>query len=86
MGKAYKSTKEYIFIILLGAISGSFIGQFLGNTFTNLEFLGRAYSIGFQHPLIIDLKVIELTFGLNFSLNIMAIVGVILSIVIYKKI
>lgn len=86
MGKAYKSTKEYIFIILLGAISGSFIGQFLGNTFTNLDFLGKTYAIGFKTPIIMDLRVIEITFGLSFSLNIMAIIGVILAIVIYKKI
>ncbi len=86
MGKAYKSAKEYIFITLLGAISGSFIGQFLGNTFTNLEFLGKTYAIGFKSPLIIDLRVMEITFGLNFSLNMMAIVGIILAIVIYKKI
>lgn len=85
MGKTYKSTKEYIFITLLGAISGSFIGQFLGNTFTNLEFLGKTYAIGFQNPLVVDLKVLQVTFGLNFSLNIMALVGIILAIVIYKK-
>lgn len=85
MGKTYKSTKEYIFITLLGAISGSFIGQFLGNTFTSLEFLGKTYAIGFQNPLIMDLKVIQLTFGFNFSINIMSIIGIILAIVIYKK-
>lgn len=85
MGKTYKSTKEYIFITLLGAISGSFIGQFLGNTFTSLEFLGKTYAIGFQSPLIMDLKVIQLTFGFNFNINIMSIIGIILAIVIYKK-
>jgi len=39
MGKSYKTAKECVFITLLGAISGSFIGEFLGNTFKALDFL-----------------------------------------------
>ncbi|MEG0306847.1 MAG: DUF4321 domain-containing protein [Clostridium sp.] len=85
MGKVYKSAKEYVFIILLGAISGSFIGEFLGNTFNGLEILGKTYFIGLKNPLVIDLKVLELTFGLGFGLNLMAIIGIVLAIVLYKK-
>ncbi len=79
MGKSYKTAKEYVFITLLGAISGSFIGEFLGNTFKPLDF------IGLKNPLVIDLKVLELTFGLGFGLNLMAIVGMVLAIVLFKR-
>jgi len=85
MGKSYKTAKEYVFITLLGAISGSFIGEFLGNTFKALDFLGKNYFMGLKNPLVIDLKVLELTFGLGFGLNLMAIVGMVLAIVLFKR-
>ncbi|MDU1411556.1 MAG: DUF4321 domain-containing protein [Clostridium sp.] len=85
MGKTYKSAKEYVFITLLGAISGSFIGDFLGSTFPSLEFLGKAYYIGLKTPIVIDLKVLEFTFGLGIGINLMSIIGVILAIILYKK-
>lgn len=85
MSKAYKTTKEYIFITLLGAISGSFIGELLGNAFQGLGFLGKTYTIGLKSPIIIDLKVLQLTFGLGFGLNLMALIGIILAIVLYRK-
>ncbi|MEG0133625.1 MAG: DUF4321 domain-containing protein [Clostridium sp.] len=47
--------------------------------------LGKTYFIGLKNPLVIDLKVLELTFGLGFGLNLMAIIGIVLAIVLYKK-
>lgn len=85
MGKTYKSAKEYGFIILLGAISGSFIGEFLGSTFPSLDFLGRIYSIGLNTPVVVDLKVLQFTFGLSLGINLMSIIGVVLALVLYKK-
>lgn len=85
MGKSYKSAKEYVFITLLGAISGSFIGDFLGSTFPVLEFLGKAYSIGFKSPIVVDLRVLEFTFGLSLGINLMSIIGVVLAVILYKK-
>jgi Domain of unknown function (DUF4321) len=78
-------TKEYVFVILLGAISGSFIGEILANNFTVLNFLGKAYSIGLRNPLLLDLKVIELAFGFGFNVNLMSIIGVILAIILFRK-
>lgn len=79
-------TKEYIFVILLGAISGSFIGEILASNFATLNFLGKTYSIGFKNPLLLDLKVIELAFGFGFNVNLMSIIGVILAIILFRKI
>jgi hypothetical protein len=78
-------TREYIFAILLGAISGSFMGEILANNFSNLGFLGKAYSIGLKSPIILDLKVVELAFGFGFNINLMSIIGVILAIILFRK-
>jgi hypothetical protein len=74
-----------IFIILIGAISGRFIGDILSSNIKVFSFLKTSYSIGTSAPFIIDLKVLSITFGLNFNINIMAILGVILAIILFRK-
>lgn len=74
-----------IFIIFLGAISGSFVGDLLGNNIKTLDFLKVVYTIGVSKPIILDLKVLIITFGLNLNINIMSIIGIILAIILYKK-
>lgn len=77
--------KFYIFFILLGAFSGTIIGEILGAKFKMLEFLKIEYSIGTPRMLNLDLKVLSLSFGLNFNVNFMTIVGIILAIIICRK-
>jgi uncharacterized membrane protein YeaQ/YmgE (transglycosylase-associated protein family) len=72
-------------MVLLGGICGSFLGEVLGNSFKALRFLKNTYHIGTSNPFILNLKVVELTFGINFYVNIMAIIGVILAILLYRK-
>lgn len=74
-----------IFIIFIGAISGKFIGDILSSNIKFLSFLKTSYSIGTSAPFIIDLKVLTVTFGLNFNINIMSMLGVILAIILFRK-
>lgn len=74
-----------VFIILLGGICGSFIGDILGNSIGSLSFLKATYPIGTASPFVLNLKVVELTFGVNFYVNVMAIIGVIIAILLYRK-
>jgi len=84
-----KSTEKrnpyFIFFILIGAITGSFIGELLGDNISALEFLKNTYTIGMTSPMLIDLKVLAVTFGINFKINIMSIIGIILAIILYRK-
>lgn len=80
-----KSTGFLIFIILLGAICGSLLGDMLGSNVKALDFLKNVYSIGTSKPLTLDLKVLSLSFGINFNVNLMSILGIILAIILYKK-
>jgi hypothetical protein len=73
------------FFILLGAISGSLIGDVIGNNFKYLSFLKTAYSVGTSSPLVLNLKVMVITLGLNLNINIMTIMGIILAIILYRK-
>lgn len=85
MQGARKSSGFFIFIVLFGAICGSFIGDIIGTNVKSLIFFKSVYSIGMPKPLILDLRVIIITFGLNFNINLMTIIGVILAIILYRK-
>lgn len=80
-----KSIGFLIFVILLGAICGSLIGDLLGANINALKFLKNIYTIGTAKPLTLDLKVLSLSFGINFNINLMSILGIILAIILYRK-
>lgn len=80
-----KKGKYLFYTVLLGAISGTFVGDILGNGVSVLRFLKNTYNVGMTKPFILDLKFINLTFGVDLNVNIMTIVGIILAIIIYKK-
>ena len=85
MKSTEKRNPYFIFFILIGAITGSFIGELLGDNISALEFLKNTYTIGMTSPMLIDLKVLAVTFGINFKINIMSIIGIILAIILYRK-
>ncbi|HEY8804490.1 MAG TPA: DUF4321 domain-containing protein [Clostridium sp.] len=85
MKSAERKSPYFIFFILLGAISGSFIGELLGDNMNALKFLKSTYTIGMSNPMLIDLKVLSITFGINFNINIMSIIGIILAIILYRR-
>ncbi|SKA75286.1 protein of unknown function [Clostridium sp. USBA 49] len=80
-----KSKGFLAFIIFLGAISGSLLGDLLGSRFEKLYFLKNIYSIGTSKPLSLDLKILTISLGINFNINLMSILGIILSIILYRN-
>lgn len=80
-----KNSKYFIFVILLGGICGTILGDLIGTRFSNFVFLKSAYTIGTSKPLILDLKIMSLTLGVSFNINIMTIIGIILAILLYRK-
>ncbi|GAA0114302.1 MULTISPECIES: DUF4321 domain-containing protein [Clostridium] len=85
MKSSDKKAKEYIFVILLACISGSFIGEVLSKSVSFLDILGLSYFIGLKQPILLDLKVISITFGLQFKLNLMSIICIIVAMILFRK-
>ncbi len=69
-------------LIITGAVIGSFIGELLGGYMPILKFGYNNFGIS-THTW--DLKVIKLTLGLVFNINMFSILGIILAIIIYRK-
>lgn len=83
--KDSKNVTLMILIIFVGLISGSFLGDLLVNQFPSAELFKQKYTIGTSTPFLLDLKVIAMTFGIKINLNVMSIIGVIVSIILYRK-
>ncbi|MCM8710362.1 DUF4321 domain-containing protein [Clostridium sp. SYSU_GA19001] len=80
-----KSKGFFIFTVFLGAIGGSLLGDMLGTNIKFLHALKSVYSIGTSKPITLDLKVLSLSFGLNYNVNLMSIFGIVLAIILYRK-
>ena len=81
--------EKNIWILILFILSGLVIGGLLGELASKVDFLwwlGYGESFGLTSPLELDLNIIKVTFGLVFKINIASIVGMIISIFIYKKV
>lgn len=82
----YSKNKWYLILLMLifGLLGGA-AGDALGTHFKALSFLKNYMSIGLTKPLTLDLKLIFITFGMSFSVNIMSIVGVLAGFIVYRK-
>lgn len=83
-----RSTKNawvLFLFILCGIVLGGFLGM-LADHVSFLSFLNYGQTFGLSSPAVLDLGVITLTFGLTIRISIASILGVIISVVIYKLI
>ena len=79
-----KNTFILIIFILCGLVIGGLIGELTKNV-SWLNFLSYGQSFGLTNPVTLDLGVMQLTLGRMFKINIAGILGIILSIFLYKK-
>ncbi len=83
-GVANKSKWTLLLILLSGIVLGGFIGYLCRNV-GFLSWLAYGQTFGLSSPVVLDLGIIVLTFGLTITINIASIIGIILGIIIYKK-
>ncbi|NLK37300.1 MAG: DUF4321 domain-containing protein [Epulopiscium sp.] len=69
---------------LIGIVLGGFIGDYLGGI-TSLKWLAYGKSFGLTSPLVLDMGVVVIQFGLTIRFTIAGIIGMIIATFIYKK-
>ena len=79
-----KSTLVLIIFILSGLVIGGLLGG-LAQGVTWLNWLSYGQSFGLSNPVTLDLGVVQLTVGLMFKINISGIIGIIISVFLYRK-
>lgn len=66
-------------LILAGIVIGGFIGSLFPTTVLNY-----GQSFGLSQPMILDLGILSITFGLSIKITIASILGIALAIIIYR--
>ena len=49
------------------------------------QVFGYGENFGLTQPLVLDLSIISLTFGIQFKINIASIIGIAIALFIYRK-
>ena len=83
-----KSTVWFIVVVVVGALLGTFLGKFIGlvvPTGAIRDMFATEISAGLK-PTALDLRVVELTFGCLFKLNVMSVVGIVAAALLFSKI
>lgn len=81
--------EKNIWILLVFLLAGLVVGGLLGKLAASvpwLWWLSYEQQFGLETPFILDLSVLKITFGLMVKINVASIIGMVLSIFIYKKI
>ena len=88
-GAGSKNAWALFLLILAGVVLGGFIGT-LAKGVPALSWLSYGQSFGIDEPIVLDLGELVITFGLvvtfglTIKITIASIIGVILSIIIYR--
>ena len=81
-----RSKNGWVLLIMLlsGIVLGGFIGMLTANV-SGLSWLNYGQSFGLENPIVLDLGLLILTFGLTILISIASILGVVIAIIIYRK-
>ncbi|MBU9728240.1 MULTISPECIES: DUF4321 domain-containing protein [Diplocloster] len=82
---AGKNAWACFLLILAGIVLGGFIGS-LTEGVSFLSWLNYGQQFGLDSPIILNLGILVITFGLHIKITIASIIGVILGIIIYRMI
>ncbi len=82
-GTRGKNTWALFLLLLSGIVLGGFIGM-LTEGVSALSWLSYGQSFGLNNPIVLDLGLLVLTFGLKIKITLSSIIGVIIAIFIYR--
>ena len=82
-----KNAGTTLLLILIGGVLGGYLGELMGllaPTGFFHDVFTKGFTIGFNDPLVLNLRIIVLTFGLKILLNLCGLLGMIAGFV-YSK-
>lgn len=84
-----RSATRNPWVLLLLILAGVVIGGFLGSLAEGVSFLqwlnyGQSFGVGQTNPVVLNLGVFVITFGLSIKITIAGIIGIVLAILIYR--
>lgn len=74
-----KNSWACFLLLLAGIVIGGFIGNLLP-----VDWLNYGQSFGLSSPVVLDLGILCITFGLSIKITVASILGIVLAIIIYR--
>lgn len=84
-GNTRKNNWTLLIILLCGIVLGGFLGT-LAAKVDFLSWLSYGNTFGLTSPVVLDLGILVITFGLTITINIASIIGLIIGIIVYRLI
>jgi hypothetical protein len=87
MRRAAGGFKPLAFFIILvtGIVLGGII-TYLTRDVSALNWLSVGYQLGLEQPVILDIYIMKLTFGISFNVNVAVIIGIAVASLCYRYI
>lgn len=82
-GAGNKNSWALFLLVLAGLVLGGFIGM-LTESIPALSWLSYGQTFGLEKPIVLNLGLLVITFGLTIKITISSIIGIVLAIVIYR--
>lgn len=82
-GTGSKNSWALFLLVLAGLVLGGFIGM-LAEGSSAMGWLAYGQTFGLAEPIILDLGLLVITFGLTIKITISSIIGIILAIIVYR--
>ncbi len=80
-----KNNWTLFLLLLAGVVLGGFLGS-LAQSVPWLDWLNYGQTFGLQNPIVLELGILVLTFGLSIKITIAGIIGIIVGIIVYRYI
>ena len=80
-----KNNWTLFLLLLAGVVLSGFLGS-LAQSVGWLDWLNYGQTFGLQNPIVLELGILVLTFGLNIKITIAGIIGLIIGILAYRYI
>ena len=74
-----KNNLAFFLLILAGIVIGGFIGNLLPSTWLNY---GQTF--GLASPIVFDIGIMCITFGLTIKITVASIIGIVIGIIVYR--
>lgn len=81
----YKNCWVLLLLVLAGVVLGGFVGN-MTQGISWLSWLNFGQSFGFDTPLVINLGILVITFGINIKITMAGIIGIGAALITYRLI
>lgn len=71
-------------LVFAGIVIGGFVGEWLG-VYQSFSWLAYGKTFGLVSPVVLDLNMLVITFGLTVKFNIASIIGIVIAFIIYRR-